>query len=577
MMISAPNPLLQLRLPLWRSRMMLAIVFAGFGVLVARALYLQVWNNDFLQQKGESRYSRTIEISAHRGKITDRNGEILASSTPVRSIWAIPDDVDRSLEKRQQLARLLEMPLADLEKKLANEDRDFVYLKRQLPPEQADKIADLSMAGIFQQREYRRYYPAGEVAAHVLGFTGIDETGQEGIELAFQAELAGHAGSRQVIKDRRGNVIEDVASIRAPRDGRDLALSIDSKIQYLAYRELKNAVETHRAKAGGIVVMDVVTGEVLALANLPVFNPNNRAHLTGAQLRNRVLTDTFEPGSTMKPFTVALAMELGMVKSTSMVQTAPGRLTIGSSTITDAHPHGALSVAEVIQKSSNVGTAKLALAIDKQDMWDMFNRAGFGVIPRVQFPGAVSGKVRPAKGWRPIEQATMSYGYGLSASLLQLARAYTVFGRDGDVVEATFVKAAGPAFGSQVVHPEVARAMRQMLELAAGPGGTAPKAQTMGYRVAGKTGTAHKQEGKGYAERKYRASFVGLAPVSSPRLVVAVMIDEPSAGRYFGGDVAAPVFSTVVGGALRILGVAPDAPMRPIVLPAEGSEVKESI
>jgi len=577
MMISAPNPLLQLRLPLWRSRMMLAIVFAGFGVLVARALYLQVWNNDFLQQKGESRYSRTIEISAHRGKITDRNGEILASSTPVRSIWAIPDDVDRSLEKRQQLARLLEMPLADLEKKLANEDREFVYLKRQLPPEQADKIAELGMAGIFQQREYRRYYPAGEVAAHVLGFTGIDETGQEGIELAFQAELAGHAGSRQVIKDRRGNVIEDVASIRAPRDGRDLALSIDSKIQYLAYRELKNAVETHRAKAGGIVVMDVVTGEVLALANLPVFNPNNRAHLTGAQLRNRVLTDTFEPGSTMKPFTVALAMELGMVKSTSMVQTAPGRLTIGSSTITDAHPHGALSVAEVIQKSSNVGTAKLALAIDKQDMWDMFNRAGFGVIPRVQFPGAVSGKVRPAKGWRPIEQATMSYGYGLSASLLQLARAYTVFGRDGDVVEATFVKAAGPAFGSQVVHPEVARAMRQMLELAAGPGGTAPKAQTMGYRVAGKTGTAHKQEGKGYAERKYRASFVGLAPVSSPRLVVAVMIDEPSAGRYFGGDVAAPVFSTVVGGALRILGVAPDAPMRPIVLPAEGSEVKESI
>jgi cell division protein FtsI (penicillin-binding protein 3) len=577
MMISAPNPLLQLRLPLWRSRMMLAIVFVGFGGLVARAFYLQAWNNDFLQQKGESRYSRTIEISAHRGKITDRNGEILASSTPVRSIWAIPDDVDRSAEKRQQLARVLEMPLAELEKKLADADRDFVYLKRQLPPEQADRVAQLGMAGIFQQREYRRYYPAGEVAAHVLGFTGIDESGQEGIELAFQAELAGHAGSRQVIKDRRGNVIEDVASIRAPRDGRDLALSIDSKIQYLAYRELKNAVETHHAKAGGIVVMDVLTGEVLALANLPVFNPNNRAHLTGAQLRNRVLTDTFEPGSTMKPFTVALAMELGMVKPTTMVQTAPGRLTIGSSTISDAHAHGALSVAEVIQKSSNVGTAKLALAIDRQDMWDMFNRAGFGVIPRVQFPGAVSGKLRPAKGWRPIEQATMSYGYGLSASLLQLARAYTVFGRDGDVVEATFVKANGPAFGSQVMHPEVARAMRQMLEMAAGPGGTAPRAQTMGYRVAGKTGTAHKQEGKGYADRKYRASFVGLAPVSAPRLVVAVMIDEPSAGRYFGGDVAAPVFSTVVGGALRILGVAPDAPMRPVVLPAEGAEVKESI
>ena len=577
MMISAPSPLLQLRLPLWRSRMMLAIVFIGFGALAVRAAYLQVWHNDFLQQKGESRYSRTIEISAHRGKITDRNGEILASSTPVRSIWAIPDDVDRSVEKRRELARLLDMPLAELEKKLADEDREFVYLKRQLPPEQADRVAQLRMSGIFQQREYRRYYPAGEVAAHVLGFTGIDETGQEGIELAFQAELAGHAGSRQVIKDRRGNVIEDVASVRVPRDGRDLALSIDSKIQYLAYRELKNAVETHRAKAGGIVVMDVITGEVLALANLPVFNPNNRAHLTGAQLRNRVLTDTFEPGSTMKPFTVALAMELGMVKPTSMVQTAPGKLTIGSATISDAHPHGVLSVTEVIQKSSNVGTAKLALAIDRQDMWDMLNRAGFGVVPRVQFPGAVAGRLRPSKGWRPIEQATMSYGYGLSASLLQLARAYTVFGRDGDVIDATFVKAAGPAFGSQVVHPEVAYAMRQMLELAAGPGGTAPRAQTMGYRVAGKTGTAHKQEGKGYAERKYRASFVGFAPVSAPRLVVAVMIDEPSAGRYFGGDVAAPVFSTVVGGALRILGVAPDAPMRPVVLPAEGAGVEESI
>ena len=577
MMISAPNPLLQLRLPLWRSRMLLALVFIGFGALVARAVYLQVFNNDFLQQKGESRYSRVIEISAHRGKITDRNGEILASSTPVRSIWAIPDDVNAARDKLRELARMLEMPLAELEKKLADAaDRDFVYLKRQLPPEQAERVAQLGLAGIFQQREYRRYYPAGEVTAHVLGFTAVDETGQEGIELAFQAELAGHAGSRRVIKDRRGNVIEDVASIRGPRDGRDLVLSIDSKIQYLAFRELKNAVEAHRARAGGIVVLDVHTGEVLALVNLPVFNPNNRANLTGAQLRNRVLTDTFEPGSTMKPFTAALALELGMVTPGSVIQTAPGRLTIGKSTISDAHPHGALTVAEVIQKSSNVGTARLALAIERQDMWDMFNRVGFGVVPRVQFPGAVSGKLRPAKSWRPIEQATMSYGYGLSTSLLQLARAYTVFGRDGDIVDATFIKAAGPAFGSQVVHPEVARAVRHMLELAAGPGGTAPRAQTMGYRVAGKTGTAHKQEGAGYAERKYRASFVGLAPASAPRLVVAVMLDEPSNGKYFGGEVAAPVFSTVIGGALRILGVPPDAPMRPIVLPGEGTEVKES-
>jgi cell division protein FtsI (penicillin-binding protein 3) len=577
MIVSAHSPVLQLRLPLWRSRMMLAIVCAGFAGLAGRAVYLQAFHNDFLQQKGESRYSRVIEISAHRGKITDRNGEILASSTPVKSVWAIPEDVrDVSRERLRALAQALEMPLAEVERKLADQDRDFVYLKRQLPPEQAERVTVLNIPGIYQQREYRRYYPAGEVAAHVLGFTGIDEAGQEGIELAFQSELAGHAGSRRVIKDRRGNVIEDIASIQAPHDGRDLALSIDSKIQYLAYRELKAAVEQHHAKAGGIVVLDAGTGEVLALANLPVYNPNNRSNLTGAQLRNRVLTDTFEPGSTMKPFTAALALELGLVKPGTVIQTAPGKLTIGTATISDAHPHGALTVAEVIQKSSNVGTARLALQMERQDMWDMFNRAGFGVVPEVQFPGAVSGKVRPARTWRPIEQATMSYGYGLSTSLLQLARAYTVFARDGDIVPATFVKGAGPVFGTQVMHPEVARAVRRMLEAAAGPGGTAPRAQTMGYRVAGKTGTAHKQEGNGYAERKYRASFVGFAPASAPRLIVAVMIDEPSGGKYFGGDVAAPVFSAVVGGALRLMGVAPDAPMRPIVLPPEGSEVKES-
>ncbi len=577
MMNSAPSPLLKLQLPVWRSRLMLALVFIGFAGLAARAVYLQAFNNDFLQQKGESRYSRVIEISAYRGKITDRNGEIFASSTPVKSVWAIPDDVKASREQLHMLARALELPLAELDRKLAGQDREFVYLKRQLPPEQAERVTLLNLAGIYQQREFRRYYPAGEVAAHVLGFTGVDEVGQEGIELAFQQELAGHAGSRRVIKDRRGNVIEDVASIETPRDGRDLALSLDSKIQYLAFRELKTAVELHRAKAGGIVVLDALTGEVLALANLPVFNPNNRANLTGAQLRNRVLTDTFEPGSTIKPFTAALALELGLVTPGSVIQTAPGRLSIGAATISDAHPHGALTVNEVIQKSSNVGTVKLAMQIDRQEMWDMFNRVGFGVVPRVQFPGAVSGKLRAARTWRPIEQATMSYGYGLSASLLQLARAYSVFARDGDIIDATFVKSGTPAFGAQVLHPQVAQAVRHMLELAAGPGGTAPRAQTMGYRVGGKTGTAHKQEGAGYAEKKYRGSFVGFAPVSNPRLIVAVMIDEPSAGKYFGGEVAAPVFSSVIGGALRILGVAPDAPMRPIVLPAEGSEVRESM
>ena len=562
---------------MWRSRMMLALVFAGFMALIARAVYLQAWNNDFLQQKGESRYSRVIEISAYRGKITDRNGEILASSTPVKSVWAIPEDVRATREQIRELARIMEMPLSELETKLGDQDRDFVYLKRQLPPEQAERVTQLGIPGVYQQREFRRYYPAGEVAAHVLGFTGVDEAGQEGIELAFQQDLAGHAGSRRVIKDRRGNVIEDVASVRTPREGQDLALSLDSKIQYLAYRELKAAVELHKAKAGGVVVLDALTGEVLALANLPVFNPNNRANLTGVQLRNRVLTDTFEPGSTIKPFTIAAALELGRVSPGTVIQTAPGRLSVGSSTISDAHPHGPLTVAEVIQKSSNVGTAKMAMQMDRQEMWDLFNKVGFGVVPKVQFPGAVSGRLRPAKSWRPIEQVTMSYGYGLSASLLQLARAYTVFARDGDIVAATFVKTDAPVTGTRVLQPEVARAVRAMLEMAAGPGGTAPRAQTMGYRVAGKTGTAHKQEGHGYAEKKYRASFVGFAPASAPRIIVAVMIDEPSAGKYFGGDVAAPVFSSVVGGTLRVLGVAPDAPMKPIVLPADGAAVEESM
>ena len=577
-MSALPNPVLALRLPLWRSRMMLALVFIGFVALIARALYLQGWNNDFLQQKGESRYSRVIEVSANRGKITDRHGEILASSTPVRSVWAIPDDMKAaSAEQVKSLAQVLDMPLEELMRRLAQEDREFVYLKRQLPPDQADRVVQLNLPGVHQQREFRRFYPAGEVAAHVLGFTGVDETGQEGIELAFQSMLAGKAGSRRVIKDRRGNIIEDVASVTAPREGRDVALSIDSKIQYLAFSQLKAAVELHKAKAGGIIVLDVRTGEVLALANLPAYNPNNRGGLTGAQLRNRVLTDTFEPGSTIKPFTAALALDLAKVRPETVIQTAPGRFTIGSSTISDAHPHGALTVAEVIQKSSNVGTAKLAMQMDRQDMWDMFNKSGFGVQPQVQFPGAVAGKVRPAKTWRPIEQVTMSYGYGLSTSLLQLARAYTIFARDGDIAPVTFVRSDGPVLGAPVISSASARAVRTMLEMAAGPGGTAPRAQVMGYRVAGKTGTAHKLENGVYAEKKYRGSFVGFAPVSNPRIVVAVMIDEPGSGKYFGGEVAAPVFSAVVGGTLRQLGVAPDAPMKPIVLPSDEDDVKESM
>ena len=571
------SPVLELRLPLWRSRVLIVLFFSGFAVLAGRAVYLQGWNDDFLRAKGASRYSRVIEVSANRGRILDRNGEALAVSTPVKSIWAIPGNVSFEPEKLVRLAQLLDMSKEDVRKKIDGAGGDFVYMKRQVPPEVADRIAELRITGLGQSREYRRYYPGGEVMAHVLGFTGVDGSGQEGIELAFQKDLAGAAGSRRVIRDRSGQVVEDLESIRAAREGRDLTLSIDAKIQSLAFSQLKAAIEQNRAKAGGVMVLDALTGEVLALANLPSYNPNNRSKLVGEQLRNRVLTDTFEPGSTMKPFTVALALELGKITPETVIQTSPGKLTVGSATISDSHPHGALSVEEVIQKSSNVGTAKIALGLEREDMWGMFHQAGFGTAPPVQFPGAVAGKVRPAKSWRPIEQVTMSYGYGLSVSLLQLVRAYSIFARDGELVPVSFLKTNGPVSGERVLSPSTAIAMRRMLEMAASNGGTAPKAQIMGYRVAGKTGTAHKQEGGRYADSKYRASFVGLAPASNPRLVVAVMIDEPTAGKYFGGDVAAPVFSKVMEGALRLLGVVPDAPMKPIVLPPEGAEVQESI
>jgi cell division protein FtsI (penicillin-binding protein 3) len=552
------------RLPVWRARFVLALLLAGFGVLASRSLYLQTVRTDFLQEKGDARYSRVIEIPATRGRILDRNGEALAVSTPVKSIWAIPADVDAGPAERRKLARLLAMAPRELDRKLAHAERDFVYLKRQVAPESAAAIEALGLQGVHQQREFRRYYPGGEVTAHVVGFTGVDDAGQEGIELAHQARLGGQPGSRRVIKDRLGRIVEDVESIRAAQDGADLVLSIDSKIQSLAFGALKSTVEQHRAKAGAAVVLDVRSGEVLALVNLPSFNPNNRARVSGAQVRNRVITDLFEPGSTLKPFTVALALETTKATPKTMVQTAPGRLTIANYTIHDAHPAAALSLAQVIQKSSNVGTAKMALSLPREAMWDLFSRVGFGTAPQLGFPGAAAGKLRPYRSWRPIEQATMSYGHGISVSLAQLARAYTVFARDGELVPITLVKTGAAASGQKVLSTETARAVRSMLELAVQAGGTGPRARIMGWRVAGKTGTAHKQENGAYAADKYLASFVGFAPASAPRLVVAVMIDEPSAGEHYGGVVAAPVFAQIMQGALRMLGVPHDAPLEPL-------------
>ncbi|HOA92167.1 MAG TPA: penicillin-binding protein 2 [Quisquiliibacterium sp.] len=564
----AANTLLQVKLPAYRSRMLMFLIALAFLALAGRAAYLQLMTHDFLQRQGESRYGRTIELPASRGKIVDRQGRVLASSLPARAIWASPEDLEATPERIAELARVLDMPLRQVQARLADEDKTFVYLKRQVDLSVAERVAALGITGIYERKEYKRHYPEAEALAHVVGFTNVEDVGQEGMELAQEKTLAGLPGSRRVIKDRLGRIVEDVGIVREPHDGRELQLSVDSKIQYQVMGALRSAVEEHRAKAGAAVVLDVRTGEILALANLPTYNPNQRGQLTGAQLRNRVITDTFEPGSTMKPFTTALALENGKVTPQTIINTAPGRLTIGPNTIGDAHPHGALTVEQVLQKSSNVGTVKMALTMPPQKMWEMFTAVGFGQAPQIGFPGAVAGRVRPYKNWKPIEQATMSYGHGISVSLIQLARAYLVFARDGDIPPLTMLRTDGPASGMQVISPKTARAVRKMLEMAAGPGGTAPQAQIVGYRVAGKTGTAHKQEGGRYV-RKYVASFVGFAPVSDPRVVIAVMIDEPTAGKYYGGLVAAPVFAQIAGESLRALRVAPDAPLTGQIVPID--------
>jgi cell division protein FtsI (penicillin-binding protein 3) len=560
------SPLLASKTPVWRSKFivaMLALAFAGLG---ARAAYVQVVGNEFFQRQGEVRFARTLELPANRGRVLDRNGLILASSVVAQSIWAIPEDVDRNDPKLAELARLLEMPLPELRKRLGPEDKTFVWVKRQVDEPVAKQIAALGIKGLYQRREYKRQYPEGEAAAHVVGFTNVEDRGQEGVELAFNKELSGRNGSRRVIKDRLGRVVEDVRDVVPPVDGRDLQLSIDSKVQYFAYQKLRNAVQEHKARAGSVVVLDVRTGEVLALANYPSYNPNRRQNLSGEQLRNRALTDSFEPGSTMKPFIAALALDKGLVKPTTQIVTAPGRISIGGSTISDTHPSNVLTVNEVIQKSSNVGTVKLAMQMAPREMWETYAQAGFGQKPQVPFPGAVSGRLRPYKSWRPIEQATMSYGYGLSASLFQLAQAYTIFARDGELIPVSMLKTDVQASGVHVFSAPNAVAVRKMLEMAAGPGGTASRAQTMGYSVGGKTGTARKQEGKGYADKKYRSFFVGLAPVENPRIVVAVMVDEPSNGMIYGGLVAAPVFSETVQQTLRILGLQPDMNVKPQIV-----------
>ena len=550
---------------MWRSRLILFLIFIGFTALVVRAVWVQGFGNSFYEEKGNKATLRSIEMPASRGKILDRHGEVLATSLLAKAIIAFPDAIpeDLSKEKISQLAKLLGVSESELRKKFASE-RNQVFLKRQVDLDIAKQIKELGIPGIAQNNEYKRLYPEGEAMAHIVGFTNVEDHGQEGMELAKEKELAGQPGRRRVIQDRLGRYVEGLGIIHPPKDGADLQLSIDSKVQFLAFNELKAIAEKHHAKAASAVVLDVQTGEVLALANWPTYNPNSRSNLSGEQLRNRVLTDTFEPGSTMKPFAISLALEKGLVQPNTSMPIGKS-MVVGKKAITDIHPYSVLTVSEVVQKSSNIGTVKMAMQLQPQEMWEMFQAIGLGQAPNLGFPGAVAGRLRPYKNWVPIDQATMSYGYGLSASLFQMARAYSIFARDGELVPATIYKTSNIPKGTQVISAKTAIQMREMLELVTQTGGTAPDAQTMGYRVGGKTGTAHKVEGKGYATNKYRGIFVGMAPMSAPRIVVAVMVDEPSTGGYYGGIVAAPAFANIVAGTLRTMNVLPDAAVKQMV------------
>ena len=545
------------------------VVFAVAGVaLLLRAVDLQVLERDFLTKQGEQRQVRTLTESAHRGMITDRHGEPLAISAPVQTAWANPQDLIGQRDRWPELAVALDVEPEWLAERIeARATREFVYLRRHMLPQQAERVAALRMQGVGLTREFRRYYPHGEATSHVLGYTNIDDQGQEGVELAFDQWLSGQPGAKRVLRDRHGRTIRDVASIRPARDGNTLALTLDQRLQYLAYRELKAAVAEHHARGGSAVLLDARTGEVLALVNQPGFNPNNRGAIRSDRARNRAITDTMEPGSVMKPFTVAAALDAGVVDANATLETGPGTMRVGRLTVRDLRDYGTIDLTTLIARSSNVGATQLALETPADRFWQTLYQAGFGRAPGTHFPGEASGRLRDFTTWREVEQATLGYGYGLSLSPLQMAAAYTAFANDGERVPVRLVRTADdlrePA---QVMTPRTARQVLAMMEHVIGTEGTARQAAIDGYRVAGKTGTSRKSGPGGYTEDRYFSSFVGLAPASDPRFVMAVVIDEPDAGVYYGGAVAAPVFQRVVSSALRMFNVRPDAmpeiPMR---------------
>ena len=546
-----------------RNAIVLLFFLGGLGLLAARAVYLQVLNSDFLQSQGNQRHSRLVKDNSHRGMILDRHGSPLAVSTPVDSVWAHPPTLADERRKWPRLAALLDInprEFAQLVRK--HKDREFMYLKRHVPPPLAERVMALKIPGVALQREYRRYYPLGSVAGHVIGFTNIDDQGQEGVELAYDASLRAVPGAKRLLRDLQGNAVEVAESVVLPKPGRDLALSIDRRIQYLAYRELKAAVAEHGARAGSAVVLDARTGEVLALVNEPDFNPNNRTGLRSGMFRNRAVTDLFEPGSTLKPFIIACALESGKYSPGTVIDTTPGVLQVGDRTFRDVHNYGVLTVAGVIEKSSNVGISKIALALDKKSMWEMLRQAGFGRSTGVRLPGEVAGLLNPYSSWVPVDQASISFGYGISVTPMQLARAYLALANDGIAMPLTLQRSETLAEGERIISAKTARRIPSMLELAVSDAGTGRAAQVADYRVAGKTGTVRKLTPDGYSDDKYVAWFAGFAPVNSPRLVMVITVDEPAGKAYYGGEVAAPVFGHVMAGALRLLDIPPDAPRK---------------
>ncbi len=544
------------------GRLSLVIVFFALAgtALMARAVHLQVFNKDFLNKQADTRHLRTERISAHRGSIVDRNGEPLAISTPVDSIWANPQELAAAVDKVPSLANALDVDADTLMRRITRSmDKEFLYLKRHLSPDQAANVLALKLPGVNVLREYRRYYPAGEVAGHLVGFTSIDDDGQEGLELAFNHWLAGESGSKRVLKDRLGRAVENVASIKPPRHGKDLRSSIDLRLQYLAYRTLKAAIQKHSADSGSVVILDVKTGEVLAMVNQPTYNPNDRSQFSAERYRNRAITDIFEPGSSIKPLIMAAALESGRYRASSMVDTSPGYIVVGPKRIEDDNDLGRVSLATVLSRSSNVGISKVAMSLDSDQLWQTLTDFGLGALTSSGFPGESAGLLTPYNHWRDINQATLAYGYGVSVTPLQLAQAYSVLGSDGVARPISLVALESPADGDRVLAEGTATSVRRMLEEVVRPGGTGTKAAVTGYRIAGKTGTAWKFATGGYSEDKYISIFAGLAPASDPRLAAVVVIDEPSGELYYGSDVAAPVFATVMSESLRLLAVAPDA------------------